>query len=107
MSTFLILKILCKDIDSEKFWWGFDPTKKHNLTLLTWNRICSTKTLGGLGIWSMEFQNSSLLAKLGWKLLTKENLLWVEALHSKHLKIHHFLAAPIDPTAPMALERYH
>ena len=34
----------------------------------------------------MEFINKSLLAWLGWKMLTNEPLLWVEALRGKYLK---------------------
>jgi hypothetical protein len=33
----------------------------------------------------MEFINGSLLARLGWKLISKEPLLWVEALSGKYL----------------------
>jgi hypothetical protein len=33
----------------------------------------------------MEFINNSLLARLGWKLISKEPLLWVEALSGKYL----------------------
>ena len=101
MSIFLLPKSLCLEINSilRKFWWGFPQDKKHNLSFLSWEKICQPKALGGLGICSMEFINSSLLARLGWKMLSNEPLLWVEALRGKYLK--HgisFLDAPSNPS---------
>jgi hypothetical protein len=82
MSIFLLPKAFCLSLDSvfRKFWWGFPSEKKHNLTLLGWDKICSPKAVGGLGLRSMECQNISLVAKLGWKILINQDLLWVKAL---------------------------
>jgi hypothetical protein len=101
MSLFLLPKAFCHSLDSafRKFWWGFPAEKKHNLTLLSWDRICSPKALGGLGLRKMEFQNASLLAKLGWKVLSGANLLWVRALSSKYLRRNNFLSVQPSPTA--------
>jgi exonuclease III len=100
MSLFLIPKSLCAEIDSvlRKFWWGFPQEKKHNLSLLSWDSICKPKSLGGLGINSMEFINNSLLARLGWKLTSNAPLFWVEALKGKYLQNGiSFLEAPSNP----------
>lgn len=88
MSLFLLPKSLCANIKSvlRKFWWGFPQDKKHNLSLLSRGNICQPKALGGLGIRSMEFLNSSLLARLGWKMVSNQPLLWVDALRGKYLK---------------------
>jgi hypothetical protein len=99
MSLFFLPKSLCLEINSilRKFWWGFPQDKKHNLS---WEKICQPKALGGLGICSMEFINSSLLARLSWKMLSNEPLLWVKALIGKYLK--HgisFLDAPSNPSS--------
>jgi hypothetical protein len=87
MSLFLLSKFFCYDINSmlRKLWWGFPQDKKHNLSLLSWESICQPKALGGLGICSMEYIHNSLLARLGWKLISKEPLLWVEAPSGKYL----------------------
>jgi hypothetical protein len=71
-----------------KFWWGFPQEKKHNLFFFFffWEKICQPKALGGLGICSMEFINNSLLACMGWKMLSNEPSLWIEALRGKYLK---------------------
>lgn len=61
MYIIVLPKSLCRGIDASirKFWWGFNPSKRHNLTLLAWNKICSPKSVGGLGICTMEYQNLS------------------------------------------------
>jgi hypothetical protein len=102
MSLFFLPKSLCLEINSilRKFWWGFPQDKKHNLSFLSWEKICQPKALGGLGICSMEFINSSLLARLSWKMLSNEPLLWVEALKGKYLKHSiSFLDAPSNPSS--------
>ncbi|GLT55503.1 hypothetical protein SLA2020_286180 [Shorea laevis] len=43
--------------------------------------------------------NSALLAKLGWKILNKENLLWVRATRGKYLRNVDLLDAPVQPSA--------
>lgn len=100
MYIFLLPKSLCRGIDASirKFWWGFNPSKRHNLTLLAWNKISSPKSVGGLGICTMEYQNSfSLLSKLGWKILNQDHLLWVKALSIEYIRSGNFLEVPIIP----------
>jgi hypothetical protein len=80
------------------FWWGFPQDKQNNLYLLAWDNICQPKALGGLGIRSMEFLNNSLLARLGWKMVSNATLLWVDALRAKYLMNGaSFLSAPNNP----------
>ncbi|XP_059436361.1 uncharacterized protein LOC132169326 [Corylus avellana] len=74
------------ELKDRKFWWGYPQEKKHNLSLLSWESVCKPKSLGGLGIRTMESLNNSLLARLGWKMTSNQSLLWVDSLRSKHLK---------------------
>jgi hypothetical protein len=101
MSLFKFPTNLCKDLDTaaRKFWWGFPANKTHNLSLLSWKKICSPKSFGGLGFRLMGEHNSALLAKLGWKILNKENLLWVHATRGKYLRNLDLLETPNNPTA--------
>jgi hypothetical protein len=46
------------------------------LSIKSWNSICSPKALGGLGIRKMKDVNIALISKLGWKLLTGSDSLW-------------------------------
>jgi hypothetical protein len=72
----------------------------HNLSFLAWSNICQPKSAGGLGIRSLEFLNKALLARLGWKIVTNQPLLWVEALKGKYLKNgHSFLDLPSNPSS--------
>lgn len=88
MSLFLLPKYFCLEINTliHKFWWGFPQGKNHNLSFLSWDNICSSKALSGLGLRSIEFQNSSLLVRLGWKMITNQPLLWVDAFRGKYLQ---------------------
>jgi hypothetical protein len=42
--------------------------------------------------------NLALVSKLGWKLLTKSNSLWVSQLHCKYLNSYSFLS-PLSPSS--------
>ncbi|GLT69946.1 hypothetical protein SLA2020_420550 [Shorea laevis] len=100
MSTFLLPKSFCESINAglRKFWWGFPQDKRHSLSLLAWDNICQPKAFGGLGIRSMLSLNNSLLAKLGWKLISNQPLLWVDVLWAKYLRNGvSFLKAPNSP----------
>jgi hypothetical protein len=60
--------------------------KNHSLSLLAWDNICKPKSLGGLGIRTMEATNNSLLARIGWKMTSNQPHLWVDSLRGKYLK---------------------
>jgi hypothetical protein len=99
MSLFLLPESLCASINSciRKFWWGYPQDKKHGLSLLAWANICKPKSLGGIGIRSMEDMNNSLLARLGWKMVSNQPHLWVDSLRGKYLKHGvYFLTAPFN-----------
>ena len=93
MSTFLLPKSFCRMLDQmfKNFWWGFPPEKFRNLSFKSWNFLCSPKALGGLGIRLMEEVNLTLISKLGWKLLTQSNSLWVGQLQGKYISFGSFL----------------
>ncbi|XP_059450878.1 uncharacterized protein LOC132181647 [Corylus avellana] len=94
MSTFLLPKSLCSQLDKafKKFWWGFPSSKTRNLSLKSWNSICTPKVFGGLGIRRMKDVNLALISKLGWKLLTGSDSLWVSQLSGKYLQSESFLS---------------
>ncbi|GLT52905.1 hypothetical protein SLA2020_262140 [Shorea laevis] len=101
MSLFLLPKAFCLNIEAmlRKFWWGCPLEKNHNLMLLSWKKICSPKSCGGLGIRPLESQNRSLLAKLAWNILSNKNLLWVSSLKSKYLQKFDLLNSPLPSSA--------
>jgi hypothetical protein len=101
MSTFLLPKIFCRKLDQlfKNFWWDFFPKKIRNLSLKSWNSLCSPKALGGQGFRKMEEVNLALISKLGWKLLSLSNSMWVNQLQGKYLLSGSFLS-PSPPPPP-------
>jgi hypothetical protein len=82
MSTFLLptSSTSALDIIFKKIWWGFPKDKSKNLSLKSWSSICLPKEDGGLGFRCMHEFNQSLITKLGWKLLSNADCLWVNQL---------------------------
>jgi hypothetical protein len=96
MSTFLLPKSFCRKLDQmfKNFWWGFHPKKTRNLSLKSWHSLCSPKASGGLGFRFMEDVNLALISKLGWKLLSHSDSMWVTQLQGKYLLSGSFLSPP-------------
>ena len=49
-----------------------------------WDKVCSPKNEGGLGLRDLELFNAALLAKWRWRLLSNPNRLWCRILHSRY-----------------------
>ena len=45
--------------------------------MVTWDKICRPKKLGGLGLCKTSAINTAFVAKLSWKFLTQSNNYWV------------------------------
>lgn len=58
--------------DERKFHW------------CTWNTLCLPKDRGGLGFKRLRDMNLAMLSKLGWKILNRPDLLWVQIIMSKY-----------------------
>ncbi|VFQ84939.1 unnamed protein product [Cuscuta campestris] len=65
------------------FIWGSSEDKKH-MHLVKWDIITQPKKRGGLGIRRSMDMNISFIAKLGWKIQTEPNQLWVKVLMAKY-----------------------
>jgi hypothetical protein len=97
MSSFLLSDSLChkSDMVFKNFWWGFPRDKSRNLSLKSWNFMCLPKDQGGLGFRLMKDINLSLITKLGWKLLTDHDSLWVSLFNRKYIKYGNLLSCPL------------
>jgi len=51
--------------------------------MVSWDKICPPKKVGGLGLGKMEAVNSAFLSKLTWKLFHDQGL-WVEQIRTKY-----------------------
>ncbi|GJS28729.1 putative RNA-directed DNA polymerase [Tanacetum coccineum] len=68
------------------FFWGgsFDSNK---MSWVSWKKVCSSTTCGGLGIGSLEASNLAMLTKWWWRFHTNFNSLWklvVTSIHGDH-----------------------
>lgn len=63
--------------------WGSSALKK-KIHLLNWETLCRQKEWGGAGIRRAANMNKSLLAKLGWPLLTCGEDTWCQVMREKY-----------------------
>jgi hypothetical protein len=98
MSSFLMPISFTSSLDRmfKKFWWGFPKDRSRNLSLKSWSSICLPKHEGGLGFRRMHEFNLSLITKLGWKMISDTNCLWVRQLQNKYIKYGDFLSSPVS-----------
>ncbi|XP_056697886.1 uncharacterized protein [Spinacia oleracea] len=94
MTTTCLPKTTCNSLDqiNRNFFWKQSPEKK-GIPMISWDKICQPKNQGGLGLRKTEAVNSAFLVKLGWKVITDHNNLWVREIHAKylHLTVNHFI----------------
>lgn len=63
-----------------------DTEEKKNFHLVKWKKVCKPKTFRGLSIVSMRHMNTTLLSKLGWRLLNSPDSLWAKTVQGKYFK---------------------
>ncbi|KAB1216244.1 hypothetical protein CJ030_MR4G005810 [Morella rubra] len=76
---------------SMRFWWGYKQDKARNLSLHSWDKICTPRPLGGIGIRLMCDTNMALISKMGWMISLFGNRSCVNLLQAKYLKRTDFL----------------
>ncbi|CAN1191792.1 Putative ribonuclease H protein At1g65750 [Linum perenne] len=87
MQTSLLPVETCNQIDKKiiDFIWGsFNGERR--IHPVNWEKVCSPKDQGGLGLRSARELNHAYLMKLMWGVLKKPNELWVEVLLTKYMK---------------------
>lgn len=89
ISTFEFLKKVCNDMDAilQNIWWGSNKKKKRNcIALKAWSELCKPKDKGGLFFRPFREMNLAFLAKLVWKVASREDNLWIKMLRTRYLK---------------------
>lgn len=73
-------------IDKQRrhFLWGGKTDGPRKLHLLNWDRLCTPKSVGGLGIAPLEARNNSLLSRWWWRFYSQRDQLWNKILASKY-----------------------
>jgi hypothetical protein len=80
MAMFRINKTFIGKMDKHRrrcFWAG-----KRAYCMVKWNRVCRSKSKGGLGVKDLAKKNISLLSKWWWKLQNQEGL-WQKIVRKK------------------------
>ncbi|XP_063935611.1 uncharacterized protein LOC135147087 [Daucus carota subsp. sativus] len=85
-SLFKMPQTTIQYIDKQRrhFLWGGKTNGPRKLHLLNWERLCTPKSSGGLGIASLEVRNISLLAKWWWRCYSQRDQLWNTILTRKY-----------------------
>ncbi|XP_057986580.1 uncharacterized protein LOC131171138 [Hevea brasiliensis] len=94
MSCFKLPVILCNEINSlmANFWWG-QHKEEAKLHLVTWKNMCEPKRQGGLGFRDLQAFNMPIVAKQGWRILSKPNSLLARVLKVRYFPHTSFLQA--------------
>ncbi|XP_024200533.1 uncharacterized mitochondrial protein AtMg00310-like [Rosa chinensis] len=94
MSCYMLPKGLFEDLHqlcAQFFWGGSDSNRK--IHWRSWDRMCLSKSEGGLGFKNLHAHYLSLLAKQGWRLLTNPNSLLSRLLKARYFPNGSFLDA--------------
>lgn len=80
-----------------RFLWGEDAVNRE-FHALAWDKISLPKEQGGLNVKDIRKANLAFLAKLGWKILTNKECLWIDIIRKKYLRRDDFLSVPSKST---------
>lgn len=85
MQSAFVPRYICDEIDKKcrSFVWG-DSAVERKVHLVNWQKICSPKEWGGLGLRSARMINHTSLMKAGWHLTTRREDLWVKVVKAKY-----------------------
>lgn len=94
MSIFKIPKQICEDINSvlARCWWG-QLRNEGRVHWISWNRLCKSKKMGGMGFRDLHAFNLALLAKQAWKLVQQTDSLFYRIYKAKYFPTSTFLDA--------------
>ncbi|KAL5567729.1 hypothetical protein UlMin_024304 [Ulmus minor] len=99
MQSTAIPKSVCEKLDSRmrRFWWGARDTLARPLCLHSWDKICTPKLVGGLGLRRSYDMNCALLAKWSWDLISGNSSLCFSMLRGKYLRDKAFISVSVFP----------
>lgn len=73
------------ELDRTNRIFNWNKGEKHS-PFINWDKICNTKSKGGLNIRKTETMNKALQMKLLWKILSEPENIWVNVIKGKYLK---------------------
>ncbi|PWA61623.1 RNA-directed DNA polymerase, eukaryota [Artemisia annua] len=86
---FSLYKAPCKvikDLESliSNFLWG-GSKEEYKMHWVSWDRVSTPKSNGGLGLCKLKVSNVALLSKWGWRFKSEGNSLWCEVVKALHV----------------------
>ncbi|KAM6569414.1 hypothetical protein CsatB_017399 [Cannabis sativa] len=97
MSVFLLPLDITRDMEKamNKFWWQGANNNKNGIHWFSWDRLCSHKSKGGMGFRHLRDFNVAMLAKQGWRLLTRPNSLVAKVFKARYYSNGSFFTAKL------------
>lgn len=82
MSTYLIPPSVCDEIEKmmNSYWWGSSGDATKGIRWMSWERLSTPKSQGGMGFRHLHAFKFAMLGKQAWKLLTQPDLLVTKLL---------------------------
>ncbi|XP_016168299.1 uncharacterized protein LOC107610812 [Arachis ipaensis] len=96
LSCFKLPETLIEDVQRAilQFWWGKKRSERR-MQWIGWRITCRSKSQRGLNFKDLKAFNLAMLAKQGWRLLTKTNFLIFRVYRSKYFKDSNFLRVEV------------
>ena len=96
MSCFKLPEVLCDELHSlcANFWWGSSRVRKA-IHWVSWDKLCVSKALGGMGFRNLKMFNQAMLAKVGWRIIDNPGSLLSRVLKGKYFPNCDFLDAGV------------
>ncbi|KAL9840753.1 putative RNA-directed DNA polymerase [Arabidopsis thaliana] len=87
MSCFRLPKAITSKLTSAvaKFWWSSNGDSR-GMHWMAWDKLCSSKSDGGLGFRNVDDFNSALLAKQLWRLITAPDSLFAKVFKGRYFR---------------------
>ena len=97
MSVFKLPDSLCEDLTSMiwNFWWG-QRNEERKIAWMSWEKLCTPKSCGGMGFKKLKEFNMALLAKQGWRLQQGHDSLVYKVLKAKYFPTSDFSQAVLS-----------
>jgi len=87
MSCFRLPKTITSKLSSAlaKFWWSANGDSR-GMHWMTWNKLCISKSKGGLGFWNVDDFNLALLAKQLCRMITVPDSLFEKVFKGRYYR---------------------
>ncbi|XP_022014769.1 uncharacterized protein LOC110914278 [Helianthus annuus] len=87
-SVFILPARIIQELEASmrNFLWSQESSFNKGKSKVSWKMVCTPKYEGGLGIRRNGDMNKALMASHIWSIVSKRASLWVEWVHSYHLK---------------------